>query len=215
MNSLSHALDSVVALTRTVSALAARLMGLLLITIVCFIGAEIVMRKLFNHSLPGVHEYAGYLLAILSAWGLSHTLMERAHIRIDVVHGRLPAWSRHSLDVLAMAALNLVAWTITLHAWPVLAKSLSNGSTANTPLATPLWIPQLLWLSGYIWFAITTSVLGLRVIAAIFARDGAALNAVAGLDHAPERSQSENGSCSSHASKGGASSDPSHNEGTT
>lgn len=204
MNSLSHALDSVVALTRTVSALAARLMGLLLITIVCFIGAEIIMRKLFNHSIPGVHEYAGYLLAILSAWGLSHTLMERAHIRIDVVHGRLPPWSRHSLDILAMVALNLVAWTIALHAWPVLAKSLSNGSTANTPLATPLWIPQLLWLSGYIWFAITTSVLGLRVMAAILARDGDALNAVAGLDHGtPELGQSEEDSSRSGSSNNG------------
>lgn len=105
-----------------------------------------------------------------------------------------------------MATLNLVAWTIALHAWPVLAKSLSNGSTANTPLATPLWIPQLLWLSGYIWFAITTSVLGLRVMAAIFARDGAALNAVAGLDHGtPELSQPENDSFGSGSSSNSSS----------
>ncbi|QEM80339.1 TRAP transporter small permease subunit [Halomonas binhaiensis] len=193
MNSLSLALDASVALTRTISGIFARLMGWLLLAIVMFIGAEIIMRKVFNHSLPGVHEYAGYLLAMLSAWGLSHTLLERAHIRIDVVHGRLPVWSRHTLDVLAMAALNLVAWTIAIHAWPVLAKSLSNGSTANTPLATPLWIPQLVWLSGYIWFAITTSVLGLRVIAAIFARDGAALNAVAGVDHGSDQETAQSG----------------------
>ncbi len=70
-----------------------------------------------------------------------------------------------------------------INAWPVLGKSLSNGSTANTPLATPLWIPQLLWLSGYAWFAITTSVLGLRVLVAACLRDTTTLETLAGPDH--------------------------------
>ncbi|MDH2291376.1 TRAP transporter small permease [Cobetia sp. 10Alg 146] len=183
MNSFLHALDVLVCLTRAISRHAARLMGLLLLAVVVFIGAEILMRQLFNHPLPGVHEYAGYVLAMLSAWGLSHTLMERAHIRIDVVHGKLPAFSRHTLDILAMLALNLVAWVILINAWPVFGKSLSNGSTANTPLATPLWIPQLLWLSGYAWFAITTSVLGLRVLVAACLRDTTTLETLAGPDH--------------------------------
>ncbi|MGO2415403.1 MULTISPECIES: TRAP transporter small permease subunit [Cobetia] len=183
MSTFIHALDVAVSLTRAISRHAARLMGLLLLAVVAFIGAEILMRQVFNHPLPGVHEYAGYVLAMLSAWGLSHTLMERAHIRIDVVHGKLPALSRHTLDIIAMLALNLVAWIILINAWPVLDKSLSNGSTANTPLATPLWIPQILWLAGYAWFAITTSVLGLRVLAAAFLRDTDTLNMLAGPDH--------------------------------
>lgn len=90
--------------------------------------------------------------------------------------------SRQALDIIALLALNLVAWTIALNAYPVLAKSLANGTTANTPLATPLWIPQLVWLSGYAWFAITTSVLGVRVLAALFTRDAATIEALAGPD---------------------------------
>ncbi|WP_192036207.1 TRAP transporter small permease [Halomonas sp. YLGW01] len=182
MTTLIPVLDAVVSATRLVSRLAARLMGLALLAVVLFIGAEILMRQLFGHALSGVHEYSGYVLAVLSAWGLSHTLLERAHIRIDVVHGQLSPRSRQMLDIIALLALNLVAWTIAINAYPVLAKSLANASTANTPLATPLWIPQVLWLAGYVWFAITTSVLGVRVLAALFTRDAATIEALAGPD---------------------------------
>ncbi|WP_110649853.1 TRAP transporter small permease subunit [Salinicola peritrichatus] len=183
MSGLTRSLDGLVRITRGISRLAARLIGLALMAVVLFIGIEILLRKLAGHSLPGVHEYSGYVLAVLSAWGLSHTLLERAHIRIDVLHGRLPALSQHTLNVISLLALNLVAWMIALNAYPVLTKSLANASTANTPLATPLWIPQLLWATGYCWFAFTTSVLGLRVLAALFQRDTKTLDALIGMDN--------------------------------
>ncbi|MDI4638634.1 MULTISPECIES: TRAP transporter small permease subunit [Halomonadaceae] len=182
MKTLIPALDAVVGVTRLISRIAARLMGFALLAVVLFIGVEILMRQFAGHALSGVHEYSGYVLAVLSAWGLSHTLLERAHIRIDVVHGQLSPRSRQALDIIALLALNLVAWTIAFNAYPVLAKSLANSSTANTPLATPLWIPQVLWLAGYVWFAITTSVLGLRVLAALLTHDAATIEALAGPD---------------------------------
>ncbi|CAO1660368.1 MULTISPECIES: TRAP transporter small permease [Salinicola] len=183
MSALIQGLDGLVRFTRGLSRLAARVIGFALLAVVIFIGVEILLRKLAGHSLSGVHEYSGYVLAVLSAWGISHTLLERAHIRIDVVHGRLPPLSQHTLNIVSLLALNLVAWMIALNAYPVLAKSLANGSTANTPLATPLWIPQLLWAAGYCWFAFTTSVMGLRVLVALFQRDTATLDALAGMDN--------------------------------
>lgn len=183
MSALIQGLDGLVRFTRGLSRLAARVIGFALLAVVIFIGVEILLRKLAGHSLSGVHEYSGYVLAVLSAWGISHTLLERAHIRIDVVHGRLPPLSQHALNIVSLLALNLVAWMIALNAYPVLAKSLVNGSTANTPLATPLWIPQLLWAAGYCWFAFTTSVMGLRVLVALFQRDTATLDALAGMDN--------------------------------
>tara|TARA_B100000678_G_C18093407_1_gene455717 strand:+ start:265 stop:855 length:591 start_codon:yes stop_codon:yes gene_type:complete len=183
MSALIQGLDGLVRFTRGLSRLAARVIGFALLAVVIFIGVEILLRKLAGHSLSGVHEYSGYVLAVLSAWGISHTLLERAHIRIDVVHGRLPPLSQHALNIVSLLALNLVAWMIALNAYPVLAKSLANGSTANTPLATPLWIPQMLWAAGYCWFAFTTSVMGLRVLVALFQRDTATLDALAGMDN--------------------------------
>jgi hypothetical protein len=37
----------------------------------------------------------------------------------------------------------------------VLYTSIARQSVANTPLATPLWIPQSLWLIGLIGFAVS------------------------------------------------------------
>ncbi|MCK0767571.1 TRAP transporter small permease subunit [Chromohalobacter canadensis] len=183
MSTLIQGLDGLVGFTRGLSRLAARMIGFALLAVVIFIGVEILLRKLAGHSLAGVHEYSGYVLAVLSAWGISHTLLERAHIRIDVVHGRLPPFSQHALNIVSLLALNLVAWMIALNAYPVLAKSLANDSTANTPLATPQWIPQLLWAAGYCWFAFTTSVMGLRVLFALFQRDAKALDSLIGMDN--------------------------------
>lgn len=171
MNSFALGLDRLVGLTRQLSRLASRLIGICLLLVVFFVLIEITMRKLGVGSLPGVHEYSGYALAFLSSWGLAHTLIERAHIRIDLGYSRLPPAARCALDLLAIFTLNLVSWTIVIHAWPVLEKSLANGSMANTPLSTPLWIPQLIWAAGYAWFAFTTSVLALRsILAAIMGR---------------------------------------------
>lgn len=183
MSTLIQGLDGLVGFTRGLSRLAARMIGFALLAVVIFIGVEILLRKLAGHSLAGVHEYSGYVLAVLSAWGISHTLLERAHIRIDVVHGRLPPFSQHALNIVSLLALNLVAWMIALNAYPVLAKSLANDSTANTPLATPLWIPQLLWAAGYCWFTFTTSVMGLRVLFALFQRDAKVLDSLIGMDN--------------------------------
>jgi hypothetical protein len=53
--------------------------------------------------------------------------------------------------------LTVLAGTITLIAvqsWPVLARSLANGSRANTPLETPLAWVQTPWFAGWVWFAL-------------------------------------------------------------
>ena len=48
---------------------------------------------------------------------------------------------------------------ILVYGWQVLGKSLAGNATANTPLETPLWIPQSIWLAGWFWFAAASLVL--------------------------------------------------------
>lgn len=175
--------DALVRAVRLVSRWAARLIGLLLLAVVVMVIVEVVSRKLLSHSFEGVQEYAGYVLAILSSWGLSHTLVERAHIRIDVGYSKLPMAARAALDLLSILAVNLVGWMIVIYAWPVLSGSLSNHTTANTPLSTPLWIPQLVWVLGYTWFALSAAVLAIRALLAAIGRDSATIRALIGMGH--------------------------------
>ena len=46
---------------------------------------EIIARKLFNHSLQGVDEIGGYVVAIIGTFGMALAAVERAHTRIDVL----------------------------------------------------------------------------------------------------------------------------------
>ncbi|WP_353980041.1 TRAP transporter small permease [Salinicola endophyticus] len=191
MLALVSLVDALVGAVRLVSRWAARLIGLLLLAVVVMVILEVVGRKLLGRSFEGVQETAGYVLAVLSAWGLSHTLVERAHIRIDVGYSKLPSAARTVLDLLSILAVNLVGWMIVIHAWPVFSGSLSNHTTANTPLSTPLWIPQLVWVLGYTWFAVSAAVLAIRALLAAVGGDRDTIGTLIGMGHDADQLEAE------------------------
>ncbi|MEM1384633.1 MAG: TRAP transporter small permease [Pseudomonadota bacterium] len=138
--------------------------GVVLLLACAVILVEIVTRRIAFGILGGTDELSGYVMAAVASWSAGFALIERAHIRIDLVHRRLPALARAGLDLLALAALLTVSIVILVYGGRVLGKSISAGSTANTPLETPLWIPQTIWLAGWVWFALAS--LALLVLAA-------------------------------------------------
>ena len=44
---------------------------------------------------------------------------------------------------------------MTWHAWGELSDTLRFGAITNTPLQTPLWVPQAVWVGGMAFFALT------------------------------------------------------------
>ena len=159
-------------------------LGLLLVATALFVIADVAARAL-GRSLGGSDELSGYAMAIVTSWGLGFALGELAHVRIDLVRRRVAAPARVALDLLALGATAGVAAVVAWRAWAVLAKSLERGSRANTPLETPLWIPQTLWWAGLLWFAIVACAC-LALAAALLARgDRAGLERVAGTEALP------------------------------
>ena len=176
---------SVVWLTRFVE-FPAVLCGLLLMGAACLVTVEVILRKLFNFSLSGGHELSGYVLAISTAWGFALALMHRAHIRIDVLYQKLSLRMRAMLDVASLMALSFLASLLTHYCWSVLATTLRRGSTANTPLQTPLWIPQSLWYAGLVAFNILAIVLLVIAVRDMLRRDWTAINTYAGVKSADD-----------------------------
>lgn len=150
--------ERILTMLRRINSGIALAVGAILALTVAFIIVDITMRQI-GRSLGGSDEISGYVMAIVASWGLSYTLLELAHVRIDLLRMRLQPAGRFLFDLLSMASVAAIACVIAYHAWPVLATSLEQGSRANTPLATPLWIPQVLWFSGWIWFAATSCVM--------------------------------------------------------
>lgn len=144
---------------RTANRWIALLCGMVLVGAVVLIIIEVLGRQFPALHLGGADELSGYIMAAIATWGFSYALVERAHVRIDLVHAWLPVGGRAVMDVIAMASVLLVAVLVASYAYDVLAKSLARGSRSNTPLGVPLWMPQIIWFGGWVWLTLTSALL--------------------------------------------------------
>lgn len=118
------------------------------------IGFEVAMRKLFGVSLGGVDEISSYVFAVGVAWSLAFTLLERAHIRIDLLYERLPMRARFAADLFALLCLLAVSVVLLEQAAQTAWTSWSYGTRSNTPLGVAMWVPQLPWVAGLAFFVL-------------------------------------------------------------
>ncbi|WP_210260140.1 TRAP transporter small permease subunit [Hongsoonwoonella zoysiae] len=87
------------------ASLASRLFGIALIALSVFVSIETIARKLFNFSFEGADELGGYVLAVGSSLAFVVALLDRAHIRIDVLHARFPKKLQAVMDWLSVLSL--------------------------------------------------------------------------------------------------------------
>lgn len=154
--------------------------GLLLLACVLVTVFDVVARQ-FAASLGGTDELSGYAMAIATSWGMSYGLTHLAHVRIDLLRARCRNLGQALFDLVAISSLAATALVVAYRVWPVLAKSIQNGSTANTTLETPLWIPQSLWMAGWVWFAVSAVIVAASVITLLVSGRIAEINSIAGL----------------------------------
>jgi TRAP-type C4-dicarboxylate transport system permease small subunit len=120
---------------------------------------EIFLRAVFNFSLQGVDEYGGYVVAILVAFGISQNLLLRGHIRIDFFFEKLNFKVQAYLNLLTYFLFFLFAYFFFFRSFVTLSDSIDYKSVSGTPLETPLWIPQFIWVLGLLFFVITSTIL--------------------------------------------------------
>lgn len=171
---------AVVAALRRINDAIAMAVGAMLLACVGLILVEVTLRRLGLGALGGTDEVSGYVMAGATSWGMAYALTALAHVRIDLLRQKAPAPLRAVLDLLALGTLAAVAAAIAWKGWGVLERTLANDARANTPLETPLWIPQLLWWSGWVWFAAVSVVLWGAAAALLLGRDTAAAEAAIG-----------------------------------
>lgn len=131
------------------------LTGVILLISAGVVLLDIVLRQI-GSSFGGTDELTGYVMAIATSWGMSFTLLELGHVRIDILRARTGQLGRALFDLFAMIVLAGTVTLIAYKCWPVLARSLANSSRANTPLETPLALVQAPWFAGWVWFAVVS-----------------------------------------------------------
>ena len=153
--------------------------GIGLLACALFVLLDILMRQT-GHGLGGTEEIAGYAMAIATAWGMSFTLLELGHVRIDLLRAKGGTMMRAIADIFSMVVLTATVVFIAIQSWPVLERSLTNGSRANTPLETPLAWVQLPWFAGWVWFAVMSAVITCLALSMVVRGRAAETEAVIG-----------------------------------
>ena len=125
--------------------------GLILLS-AFLVTVEVFVRKIFNASIAGADEISGYAFGVATTFGLAYALFERAHIRVDALFITLPRALRIVLNFFGLALLVGFAGVIAWMAWGLVGDTLQHGSRSITPMRTPLAIPQIPWLFGWIFF---------------------------------------------------------------
>jgi TRAP-type C4-dicarboxylate transport system permease small subunit len=147
------------------------LFGVIFLALSVIVTVESISRKVFDFSIQGADELGGYALAVGSTLAFSLALIGRSHIRVDVFHDffpkRVQAWL-NALSVLSLSAFGLfIGW----NAIQVLIDTMTYGSTAPTPWATPLIYPQTVWFISLGAFAAISTVYGARAIKLLACHD--------------------------------------------
>lgn len=135
--------------------------------LICF---DIVARRILGFSSGATSELSGYLLGIGMAWGLGAALIERAHVRIDLLVQKLPLAARAWLHAVSLAALLAVAGFFAWGSAALAIDSYQLRATDVSLLRTPLVIPQALWAAGFALLFLVCVALSLRVAVLLFAR---------------------------------------------
>ncbi|MGD9884419.1 MAG: TRAP transporter small permease subunit [Reyranella sp.] len=178
-------------LTAKVSRIFAWLGGVLLLAATIVVSAEVVSRKVLSVLFSGSDEIAAYLFAVGTSWSLAHVLVTRGHVRIDALYLNLPARVRAGLDLLSLLVLGLVALAMLDRAFDLTLSNYLEWNRANTPLRTPLSLPQAPWVFGLALFVVSILVAVARTAMALWRGDLATASQTAGVASQDEEIESE------------------------
>lgn len=129
--------------------------------LICF---DIGARRLLGFSTEATTELSGYLMAMGMSWALAGTLLERGHVRIDVLLQKMPLGWRVVFHLLSLTALLLSIGFFIWGSASLALDSLTFGSTDLTTLRTPLVVPQGLWAAGFVLFGLAALALMTRSV---------------------------------------------------
>lgn len=165
--------------------------GFALMLAAIMVTGDVIARKLFGITISGSDEISGYVFAAATTWAYAYTLLTRSNIRIDALYNLLGRRTRAVLDLVALIFLLYYIYLLTMNGWSMFAENVEYNSTAQTTLATPLWIPQIFWISGLAFFFVCLLFLTVYAIVCLVRRDWSTIGAIAGVKTVEEEIKEE------------------------
>lgn len=148
--------------------LTSNVFGVMMLAFAVLVTIDTIARKLLNFSFQGTDELGGYALAVGSSLAFTVALIERAHIRIDLLHTKLPVRIQAILNWLSSIMLAGFGAMLVWVCYTVIVDTIAYHSTAATPWATPLIYPQAAWYTALVGFCAASLIMALRATRLLF-----------------------------------------------
>lgn len=128
------ALDALYRVSGLLSAFFLMMIG---ITILCQIAG-----RFLNFAFDAT-EISGFCMAASTFLGLAYTLNSGAHIRVNLLVGKLGPRNRRRIEIWCCAIGGAAFAFFSLKAWQMAYESFLFGDTSPGLMAVPFWIPQI------------------------------------------------------------------------
>lgn len=118
------------------------------------IAAQVVARQA-GGVVQGADDLTAFAVAASAALPLAYAFRHGAHIRVDLVLGRLRGGARTAMEVvsllLALGVCGMFAWSMA----DLAADSLAFDEVAQGTVPWKLWVPQAMVAAGVALFAVS------------------------------------------------------------
>ncbi|WP_336274608.1 TRAP transporter small permease subunit [Vreelandella indica] len=175
----------------TYSRLLGIIFGGVMLLLAVLITLETLIRKFLSLSLGGVDELGGYAIAIAAPLAFCVAMVEQSHIRINLLHMRLPSTTQAVLNALAAISMGLLAAFLLYFTVQTVLETQLYRSIAQTPWATPLIYPQAVWLVAMTAFSVAAAFLSGKALLLLLKRDWTSLNRQFGPSSVSEELEAE------------------------
>ena len=160
-------MDTLLSLSRAIDAVS-RLFGRFIIWLVLaaalISAANAIARKAFNIGSNAFLEIQWYLFGAVFLLGAGYTLLQNAHVRIDVLAGKLSMRTRMYIDIGGILVFLLpMCWFMIEFAWPVVVGAYVSGEMSSNSGGLIRWPVYALVPLGF-------GLLGLQAISELIKR---------------------------------------------
>lgn len=104
-----------------------------------YVTAEVFMRYLFNHPLPGHLELTQLLIAPSVFLALSYVQNHRGHVGMDMLRDRLSERARHVVDAITLAVALVAFGILTYFSWVEARTAWEMGDVTPTAYIPTWW----------------------------------------------------------------------------
>lgn len=110
-------------------------LNLLLIGIILI---QVVLRYGFSHGLVPLEELMWHCYAVAFMFGIPYAITNDSHIRVDLVHMRLPRSARHMIEIFGILLLLMpFLWIVFHHSLDWVADAYRVGESSTSPQGLP------------------------------------------------------------------------------